>query len=51
MAERLFRLLNIGSNLAMQLQPGVNTFRVTASAGADGLDVTLIAPKGVWAGV
>lgn len=46
-----FRLLDIGSNLAMQLQPGVNTFRVTASAGADGLDVTLIAPKGVWAGV
>ena len=46
-----FRLLDIGSNLAMQLQPGVNTFRVTASAGADGLDVTVIAPKGVWAGV
>lgn len=46
-----FRLLDIGSNLAMQLQPGANTFRVTASAGADGLDVTVIAPKGVWAGV
>ena len=46
-----FRLLDIGSNLAMQLQPGENTFRVTAAAGADGLDVTVIAPKGVWAGV
>lgn len=46
-----FRLLDIGSNLAMQLQPGENTFRCTAAAGADGLDVTVIAPKGVWAGV
>lgn len=46
-----FRLLDIGSNLAMQLQPGENTFRCTAVAGADGLDVTVIAPKGVWAGV
>ena len=50
-STNVFRLLDIDSDLSMQLRPGVNTFRVEADAGKDGLDVTLFAPKGVWAGV
>ena len=47
----VFRYLDIGSDLSMQLEPGTNTLRVSAEVGEDGLDVEIIAPKGVWAGV
>ena len=49
--ENVFRVLDIQSNLGMALDPGTNTFKVEASAGRDGLEVILTAPKGVWAGV
>lgn len=49
--ENIFRLLDIGSNLSMQALPGQNTYRCSADEGQAGLDVTILAPKGVWAGV
>lgn len=49
--ENVFRLLDISSNLNMQILPGDNTYRYDAADGKAGLDVTIVAPKGVWAGV
>lgn len=49
--ENVFRLLDIGSDLSMQLRPGTNTYKYDAADGKSGLDVTILAPKGVWAGV
>lgn len=49
--ENIFRLLDIGSDLSLQALPGLNTYRCSADEGQAGLDVTILAPKGVWAGV
>lgn len=49
--ENGFRYLSPDSDMNMQLQPGVNTFRYDAADNREGLQVVLLAPKGVRAGV
>lgn len=49
--ENGFRYLSPASDMNMQLQPGVNTFRYDAADNREGLQVTVLASKGVRAGV
>lgn len=49
--ENGFRYLSPDSDMNMQLQPGVNTFRYDAADNREGLRVSVLAPRGVRAGV
>ena len=49
--ENGFRLLDIDSDLWMQLAPGDNVLRMTADEGRENLTATVTAPKGVASGV
>ena len=49
--ENGFRYLSSDSDMNMQLQPGVNTFRYDAADNREGLRVSVLAPRGVRAGV
>lgn len=46
-----FRYLDPGSDLGMQLAPGANTIRYDAEDNREGLQVQILAPKGVVAGL
>lgn len=49
--ENGFRYLSPDSDMNMQLQPGVNIFRCDAADNREGLRVSVLAPRGVRAGV
>lgn len=49
--ENAFRYLDVDSDLNLQLDPGSNTLRATASENREGLRVQVIMPKGVRPGL